>query len=72
MQYIFPLFNQVQAMCTFCGKKFTRKQKCKRHELRHTNESKQFKCSLCPAATDTERGLNLHMARKHGDTHSKI
>ncbi|XP_055326323.1 zinc finger protein 569-like [Sitodiplosis mosellana] len=57
--------THVQAVCTFCGKKFTRKQKCKKHELRHTNESKKFKCSLCPAALDTERGLKLHSLRKH-------
>ena len=62
---IFFFSAQVQAVCTFCGKQFTTKRKCKRHELRHTNDSKKFKCSLCPAALDTERGLKLHAIRKH-------
>lgn len=51
--------------CAFCDKRFKRKDLWQTHEKRHRGKTKNFKCTLCPAAFESKRDFNLHLQRKH-------
>lgn len=51
--------------CAFCEKRFRRRDHCRVHERRHREDTKKFKCTLCPAAFEYKHDFTLHLQRKH-------
>lgn len=51
--------------CVFCGHKFRRREDCRRHEKRHREDTRKFKCTFCPAAFEAKHDFTMHLQRKH-------